>query len=93
MLKLHNLGLPLLSAKRVEGMWRSDQWNTGDSPIRTLASAALRPMAGWRSGRAFGCGTCAIAAYRQEEFDRFLGLDGEEELVVYLAPVGEVERV
>jgi SagB-type dehydrogenase family enzyme len=39
-----------------------------------------------------GCGTCAIAAYRQEAFDRFLGLDGEEELVVYLAPVGKVER-
>lgn len=36
------------------------------------------------------CGTCAIAAYRQEELDRFLGLDGEEELVVYLAPVGRV---
>jgi SagB-type dehydrogenase family enzyme len=38
-----------------------------------------------------GCGTCAIAAYRQEELDRFLGLDGEDELVVYLAPVGKVE--
>jgi SagB-type dehydrogenase family enzyme len=38
-----------------------------------------------------GCGTCAIAAYRQEELDCFLGLDGEEELVVYLAPVGKVE--
>jgi len=39
-----------------------------------------------------GCGTCAIAAYRQEELDRFLGLDGEDELVVYLAPVGKVEE-
>jgi SagB-type dehydrogenase family enzyme len=38
-----------------------------------------------------GCGTCAIAAYRQEDFDRFLGLDGEDELVVYLAPVGKVD--
>jgi len=38
-----------------------------------------------------GCGACAIAAYRQEELDRFLGLDGEDELVVYLAPVGKVE--
>jgi SagB-type dehydrogenase family enzyme len=38
-----------------------------------------------------GCGTCAIAAYRQEALDRFLGLDGKDELVVYLAPVGKVE--
>lgn len=39
-----------------------------------------------------GCGTCAIAAYRQEDLDRFLRLDGEEELVVYLAPVGKVDE-
>jgi SagB-type dehydrogenase family enzyme len=38
-----------------------------------------------------GCGTCAIAAYNQEELDRFLGLDGDDELIVYLAPVGKVE--
>ena len=38
-----------------------------------------------------GCGTCTIAAYRQCELDQFLGLDGDEELVVYLAPVGKVE--
>jgi SagB-type dehydrogenase family enzyme len=36
------------------------------------------------------CGTCAIAAYRQEELDRFLGLNGDNELIVYLAPVGKV---
>jgi SagB-type dehydrogenase family enzyme len=39
-----------------------------------------------------GCGTCAIAAYCQEDLDRFLGLDGEDELVVYLAPVGKVKE-
>ncbi len=39
-----------------------------------------------------GCGTCAIAAYQQEMLDRFLGLDGEEELVVYLAPVGKLYK-
>ncbi len=34
-------------------------------------------------------GTCAIAAYSQELVDRFVGLDGEDEFVVYLAPVGK----
>jgi len=38
------------------------------------------------------CGTCAIASYHQKEMDRFLGLDGEDELVVYLAPVGKVKE-
>ncbi|NTW70573.1 MAG: SagB/ThcOx family dehydrogenase, partial [Chlorobiaceae bacterium] len=34
-------------------------------------------------------GTCAIAAYDQEEIDRLLNLDGEEEFTIYLAPVGK----
>ena len=39
---------------------------------------------------AVGCGTCAIGAYDQEYFDELLGLDGEEEFVIYAAPVGKV---
>jgi SagB-type dehydrogenase family enzyme len=39
---------------------------------------------------AIGCGTCAIAAYDQQLIDAFAGVDGEEEFVVYLAPVGRV---
>ena len=35
-------------------------------------------------------GTCAIAAYDQEKSDRFLKLDGNEEFVVYMAPIGKV---
>jgi SagB-type dehydrogenase family enzyme len=34
------------------------------------------------------CGTCAIAAYDQEAIDKFLKLDGVNEFVIYLAPVG-----
>ena len=37
---------------------------------------------------ALGCGTCAVAAYDQRQVDALLGVDGEEEFVVYLAPVG-----
>lgn len=40
---------------------------------------------------AVGAGTCAIAAYSQELMDRYLLVDGDEELVVYLAPVGKVQ--
>jgi SagB-type dehydrogenase family enzyme len=38
---------------------------------------------------AIGAGTCAIAAYDQEGLDRLLGVDGEEEFAIYLAPVGK----
>lgn len=38
---------------------------------------------------ATGCGTCAIAAYHQELMDELLGVDGQDEFTVYLAPVGK----
>lgn len=41
---------------------------------------------------AIGCGTCAIAAYDQQLIDAFAGVDGEDEFVVYLAPVGRVRH-
>lgn len=34
-------------------------------------------------------GTCAIAAYHQEAMDDLLGIDGDEEFTIYLAPVGK----
>lgn len=39
---------------------------------------------------AIGCGTCAIAAYNQELADKLFRLDGEEEFIIYAAPVGIV---
>lgn len=35
-----------------------------------------------------GCGTCAVGAYDQALADELLGLDGKDEFVVYMAPVG-----
>jgi SagB-type dehydrogenase family enzyme len=39
---------------------------------------------------AIGAGTCAILAYDQKAMDNLIGVDGENELTVYLAPVGKV---
>ncbi len=36
-----------------------------------------------------GAGTCAIAAYDQDACDRLLGVDGDEEFTLYIAPVGK----
>lgn len=41
---------------------------------------------------AISAGTCAIAAYNQTLVDNLLGVDGEEEFAIYLAPVGKVSR-
>ncbi len=37
-------------------------------------------------------GTCAIAAYDQEELDELLGLDGENEFAIYIASVGKIKQ-
>ncbi len=37
---------------------------------------------------AIGAGTCAVGAYNQAAADAILGVDGEDEFVVYMAPIG-----
>lgn len=39
---------------------------------------------------AIGAGTCGVAAYDQQAMDDLVGVDGQDEFTVYLAPVGKV---
>ena len=39
---------------------------------------------------AIGAGACALGTYDQEALDSLLGLDGDEEFAIYVAPVGKV---
>jgi len=39
---------------------------------------------------AIGAGTCAVAAYHQDEMDDLLGVDQLDEFTIYCAPVGKV---
>ncbi|HAF71003.1 MAG: Nitroreductase [Acetothermia bacterium 64_32] len=39
---------------------------------------------------AIGAGTCAVGAYSQAAMDGLLEVDGDEEFVIYLAPVGKL---
>lgn len=36
------------------------------------------------------CGCCAVAAYHQDEIDDLLGIDGEDEFIIYAATVGRL---
>ena len=42
------------------------------------------------AAESIGCGTCAIGGYWQEGADCFIGVDGKDEYVVYMAAVGRV---
>lgn len=39
---------------------------------------------------AIGAGTCSIGAFNRQKTDQLLGVDGEKEFTVYMAPVGKV---
>jgi len=41
---------------------------------------------------AIGAGTCAIAAYNQALVDDLVGVDGYDEIAMYLAPVGKLSK-
>ena len=40
---------------------------------------------------AIGAGTCAIGAYQNDKMDAIVGVDGQDEFVIYIAPVGKKE--
>jgi SagB-type dehydrogenase family enzyme len=39
---------------------------------------------------AISAGTCAIVAYYQDKLDKFIEVDGNDEIALYLAPVGKI---
>ena len=41
---------------------------------------------------AINAGTCTIAAYNQEYSDKLLRIDGDNEFVIYFAPVGKLHN-
>ncbi|MBE9525191.1 MAG: SagB/ThcOx family dehydrogenase [Chloroflexi bacterium] len=43
------------------------------------------------ASESIGAGTCAIGAYDQEKIDRMLGVDGEQEFAICIAPVGKID--
>lgn len=42
------------------------------------------------AAESIGAGACAVAAYHQRRMDDLIGVDGEEEFVIYLSPVGKL---
>ena len=67
------------------------EWRYGMASYKVIAIDAGHVCQNlYLACEAIGAGTCAIAAYDQEFTDRVLGLDGNEEFTIYMAPVGKV---
>jgi SagB-type dehydrogenase family enzyme len=66
------------------------KWRYGERGYRYMhldAGHACQNL--YLSAEAIDCGVCAIAAFQDEEINSVLGIDGEEEFVIYVATVGK----
>ncbi len=75
------------SCKPYLGEWRY----MGESHKVMLIDAGHVCQNLYLAAEALGLGTVGIGAYSQKLIDELLKLDGEEEFVVYYAPVGRIE--
>lgn len=75
------------SCKPYLGEWRY----MGESHKVMLIDAGHVCQNLYLAAEALGLGTVGIGAYSQKLIDKLLNLDGEEEFVVYYAPVGKPE--
>jgi SagB-type dehydrogenase family enzyme len=67
------------------------EWRYGEASYKVIALDAGHICQNlYLACENIGAGTCAVAAYDQEETDKVLGVDGKDEFVIYMAPVGKV---
>lgn len=67
------------------------EWRFGPAAHKVLALDAGHLCQNlYLAAEGLDLGTCAIGSYDQERMDRLVGADGEDEFVIYLAPVGKV---
>lgn len=67
------------------------EWRYGEASYKVIAVDAGHVCQNlYLACEAIGAGTCAIAAYHQDLMDKLVEVDGYDEFVVYLAPVGKV---
>ena len=67
------------------------EWRYGEASYKVIALDAGHVCQNlYLACEAIGAGTCAIAAYRQDLMDELLGVDGDDEFTIYIAPVGKI---
>ena len=73
---------------------KSDRWEewryTFLSPKIIALDAGHLCQNLYLASESIGVGTCALGAYDQLKMDALLGVDGEDEFAIYVAPVGKI---
>jgi SagB-type dehydrogenase family enzyme len=66
------------------------EWRYAEASYKVLALDAGHVCQNlYLACESIGAGTCAIAAYDQKKSDQLLGIDGDDEFVIYMSPVGK----
>ncbi len=91
------LGQPFVGRGAVTFVWTAVpvrmEWRYGEASHKVIALDAGHVCQNlYLACEAVGAGTCAVAAYDQRLMDALVGVDGEEEFTVYLAPVGKIDK-
>ncbi|OGF47447.1 MAG: thioester oxidase [Candidatus Firestonebacteria bacterium RIFOXYC2_FULL_39_67] len=89
------LGQPYAGVSAVTFIWSvipyRMEWRYGPASYKVLALDAGHVAQNlYIASESIGLGTCAIAAYDQAQMDKLIKADGNDEFVIYLAPVGRV---
>ena len=88
------LGQDMVRTSAVTFIWAAVPyrmiWRYGERGYRYLyldAGHACQNL--YLAAEAIECGVCAIAAFLDDEMNRAIGLDGEEQFVIYIATAGK----
>jgi SagB-type dehydrogenase family enzyme len=89
------LGQPFLGKAPVTFIWTTVpyrmEWRYDIAAHKVIAIDAGHVCQNlYLACEAIGAGTCAIGAYHQDLMDNLVGVDGDEEFTIYLAPVGKI---
>lgn len=94
-MSMHTLQQRFISRSAVTFIWSAIpyrmEWRYDRAAARVIAMDAGHVCQNlYLACETIGCGTCAIGAFSQDGMDQLLRLDGDDEFVLYLAPVGKI---
>jgi SagB-type dehydrogenase family enzyme len=90
-------GQKFLSKSAVIFIWTTipyrTEWRYASEAHKAIAQASGHVCQNlYLASEAIGAGTCAVTAYAQNEMDSLVGVDGQDEFTVYVAPVGKARN-
>lgn len=67
------------------------EWRYGEDSLKDILMSVGHICQNlYLACEAINSGTCAIVAYQQDKLDEFIGVDGDNEVSLYVAPVGKL---